>query len=145
MNSLKSMRQARGMTQIKLGELVGVSASSISQYEKGTKKPSVDIALKLAEVLDCDVADILGRSQIKIGGKSSFRAYGVGVESGNEPKQKNPATESDGKNDSSNNEVDAFATSLFRQLPIERKIFLITQMQAELQNLSTQGAPEESD
>lgn len=137
MENLKKIRKARGLTQEELGKIVGVSKSSISQYESGTKTPSFEVGLKLAEALDCESADLVSARDII----TTIREKTIILNEG----KKMPATESDGKDNSPTNEVDAFATSLFRQLPIERKIFLITQMQAELQNLLTRDVPEESD
>ena len=59
MENLRAIRKARKMTQEDLALLVGVSASSISQYESGSKTPSFETALKLAEALDCESADLV--------------------------------------------------------------------------------------
>lgn len=59
MENLRRIRKLRGLKQKELAEIVGVSESSISQYESGKKQPSFEIALKLAEALDCESADLV--------------------------------------------------------------------------------------
>ena len=59
LQNLKTIRKARKMTQKELADIVGVSESSISQYESGAKSPSFEVALKIAEALDCESADLV--------------------------------------------------------------------------------------
>ena len=59
MENLRKYRKAKGLLQKELADMVGVSESSISQYESGKKQPSFEIALKLAEALDCESADLV--------------------------------------------------------------------------------------
>lgn len=49
--TLKNMREARGLTQAQLAELVGVSRKTINTVENGVYVPSTVIALKLAAAL----------------------------------------------------------------------------------------------
>lgn len=59
MENLRKFRKAKKLTQKQLANLVGVTDSSISQYESGKKTPSFEMALKLAEALDCESADLV--------------------------------------------------------------------------------------
>ncbi len=52
MNKLKQLREERNMSQKALGDAVGITATSISRYEIGKRKLSVEMARKIAEVLD---------------------------------------------------------------------------------------------
>lgn len=52
MNKLKQLREERNMSQKALGDAVGITASSISRYEIGKRKLSVEMAKKIARVLD---------------------------------------------------------------------------------------------
>ena len=49
---LKEAREARGLTRVMLGELVGVSPMSISHYEKGTHRPRPGLTEKIARQLN---------------------------------------------------------------------------------------------
>ncbi|WP_089945289.1 helix-turn-helix domain-containing protein [Candidatus Entotheonella palauensis] len=48
---LLEAREVRGLTQLALGELLGVSAQAISQYEKGQASPQPQVMEKLPTVL----------------------------------------------------------------------------------------------
>ena len=54
-STLKETREARGLTQAQLAELVGVSRKTINTVENGIFVPSTVIALKLAAALDTSV------------------------------------------------------------------------------------------
>jgi putative transcriptional regulator len=51
-NRLREAREARGLTQGQLAELVGVSRKTINTVENAIFVPSTVIALKLARALD---------------------------------------------------------------------------------------------
>lgn len=55
---MRKLRKKNGLTMKKLGELVGVSESAISQYESLRRKPEYEVTLKLCETLRCSVADL---------------------------------------------------------------------------------------
>ena len=48
---LKAERKRAGMTQAALAKACGVSLMSIIRYEKGTRRPKPDAAIKIAKVL----------------------------------------------------------------------------------------------
>lgn len=58
--NLKHIREARNMTRTALAAKVGVSLPMISQIERGTKAMSVQLAIAIADALDCTVADLCG-------------------------------------------------------------------------------------
>lgn len=58
---LKSLREERGLTQVQLGNLSGISTRMIQKYESGSR-PQVDSAQKLAEALKISVSELLGES-----------------------------------------------------------------------------------
>ena len=57
-NHLRDLREAAGINQTRMAELVGVSRQSIHAIESGTFNPSVLLALKIAKVLKIDLAKI---------------------------------------------------------------------------------------
>ena len=57
---IKAKREEQGITQTELAKRIAVSQSSINQYEKGVKTPSVPILRKIALSLDTSVDYILG-------------------------------------------------------------------------------------
>ena len=54
-NTLRAAREARGLTQAQLAELIGVSRKTINTVENGIFVPSTLIALKLAWALETRV------------------------------------------------------------------------------------------
>ena len=54
MGNLKAIRIEKGLTIIELGKRVGVSGASISRYENGKRKLSVEMAKKIAKVLEVE-------------------------------------------------------------------------------------------
>lgn len=54
-------REARGYTQIKMSELVGLSPPSISRIEKGITPYYQDVIEVYAEILGCTPADLISR------------------------------------------------------------------------------------
>ena len=59
MENLRRLRKAKGLTMKELGEMVEVSESMIGMIETGKRKPSFELLLKLGEVLDCSVDDLM--------------------------------------------------------------------------------------
>lgn len=56
---LREAREARGLTQIALSEMLGVSAQAVSQYEAGQSSPRPDVLARLTTVLNLPVAFFL--------------------------------------------------------------------------------------
>ena len=58
-NRLREVRQhGEGMTQQALADLVGVSRQSIIAIESGRYSPSLELAIKIAEVFDCEIGEL---------------------------------------------------------------------------------------
>ena len=49
---IKSAREAAGMTQEQLGKLLGVTGVAVMRYEKGTRQPSINQRLLLADIFE---------------------------------------------------------------------------------------------
>ena len=62
MNQIRDIRQARGMTQKELADRLGVNQSMISDYESGKVDLSLTKAVKIADILECELYDLLGRT-----------------------------------------------------------------------------------
>lgn len=57
-NNLKKIRLKKKITQQKLANNIEVSISQIANIENNRSIPSVEIAIKIAQVLDCIVEEI---------------------------------------------------------------------------------------
>jgi transcriptional regulator with XRE-family HTH domain len=61
--NIKFYRQLRGLTQENLAEMVNVSCAYIGYLERGRKTPSLDVLVKIAEVLNVNPGQLLTSSQ----------------------------------------------------------------------------------
>lgn len=56
---LKTLRKEKGVTQERLGELLGVSSRSVSRWETGSNLPDFDLLIELARYYDVEIGEIL--------------------------------------------------------------------------------------
>ena len=61
-NNLKKLRTKKGLKQSELAELVGVEDKTISRIEVGGNFPSMDLLVRLAEALNCELVDFVNFS-----------------------------------------------------------------------------------
>lgn len=59
MHAIKELRERAGFTQAEVAEAVGVTQSTVSQWEGGKTYPNIAKLRKLAAVLGCSVDDLL--------------------------------------------------------------------------------------
>lgn len=59
--AIKAERQKHNMTQAELSCAIAVNRVTLAKYENGTKKPSLDTLIALADVLDCSLDGLLDR------------------------------------------------------------------------------------
>lgn len=65
MKNLKILREERGLSQTKLGELVGLSQSSIHSYEKGEYEPDIGLMKQFADIFSVSIDFLLGHTDIR--------------------------------------------------------------------------------
>ncbi|WP_062004539.1 helix-turn-helix transcriptional regulator [Streptococcus cristatus] len=66
--NLKSVRESRGMTQQELADRIGMRRETILHLENNRYNPSLEMALKIAQVFDLRVEELF---QLKdLGGQS---------------------------------------------------------------------------
>jgi transcriptional regulator with XRE-family HTH domain len=54
-SQVAEQRQARGLSQKELAELVGTTQSAIARLESGGRPPRIDTLLRIANALDCEL------------------------------------------------------------------------------------------
>lgn len=62
--NLKSARKTLNMNQQALGDAVGVGQTTIANYEKGLRFPTGDLLIKIAEILNVSIDDLLDHQVI---------------------------------------------------------------------------------
>ncbi len=65
MNRIKQLREEFNFSQNDLALRLGGSPSSVAMYEKGDRKPSMEVLIKLSEIFDCSIDYLLGKSDIR--------------------------------------------------------------------------------
>lgn len=60
---LRELRKNKNLSQKDLGDIIGVAANSISQYESGVREPSVEILNKLADLFNVSIDYLLCRNE----------------------------------------------------------------------------------
>ena len=63
--NIKDIRMRRNLSQAQVAKALGVSSVVYSRYESGTRQPSIDIILQLADLLGVTVDYLLGRQDIE--------------------------------------------------------------------------------
>ncbi|MDR1761670.1 MAG: helix-turn-helix domain-containing protein [Bacteroidales bacterium] len=51
---LRELRGKAGMSQTEIANLVGIDVTSIGKYENGKRRPSIEVAKKIAALLNFD-------------------------------------------------------------------------------------------
>lgn len=60
MKNLSNLRKAKGLSQQKLGDEIGLARNTICQYESGNRVPDVDTLVKIAQYFGVSVDYLLG-------------------------------------------------------------------------------------
>lgn len=74
MDALRLLRLSKGLTMKQLGELTDVSESTIGMIETGKRKPSYELLLKLSEVFDCSLDDLVYGKKIPITESDGYKS-----------------------------------------------------------------------
>ncbi|MBO5955142.1 MAG: helix-turn-helix transcriptional regulator [Clostridia bacterium] len=57
---LKEIRNLKGISQRKLGKMIGVAGTVVSKYERGICDPSVENLIKMAQIFNVSVDTLVG-------------------------------------------------------------------------------------
>lgn len=62
-SKFKSLRERKNLSQYKFAEMLGVAQSTVAMWETGTNIPTADKLPKIAEILNCTIDDLFGRTE----------------------------------------------------------------------------------
>lgn len=65
MNRIKILREEFGYTQQDLADKIDGAKSTIAMYENETRKPSLEVLVKLSEIFNCSIDYILCKTDIR--------------------------------------------------------------------------------
>lgn len=63
--AIAKYRQAVGLTQAQLAEILGIGNDAVSRMERGTTVPTVQRLLELSEIFQCEIADLITESSYR--------------------------------------------------------------------------------
>lgn len=63
---LKNCREDKGLTQVQLSKLSGISSRMIQKYESGNSRPRFEAAEKLAVALNIQVTELLSSNEMLV-------------------------------------------------------------------------------
>ncbi|MBQ8184158.1 MAG: helix-turn-helix transcriptional regulator [Lachnospiraceae bacterium] len=64
-NFLYSLRIEKGLSQVQLGEMLGVTNKAVSKWETGTTKPSTDLLPKIADIFGVTVEELFAARRLE--------------------------------------------------------------------------------
>lgn len=62
-NRVTRLREQRGLSMIQLAQLVRIGKATISHIENDRRKPSIELAIRLAKEFDVSLDELLGKDQ----------------------------------------------------------------------------------
>lgn len=62
-DTLRELRKSRGLTQVRLSELLEVSPRVYNRWENGSAAPRLDTLVKIADILGVTLDELVGRSE----------------------------------------------------------------------------------
>lgn len=62
-DKITRLRKAMGLTQVEFAKKVGITTRAVQNYEMGTRKPRVDLIVKIADIFDVDVKELLADNE----------------------------------------------------------------------------------
>lgn len=65
-NRIKELRTMRDMSQQALGDLLGVNKVTVSQYERGVRKPDINVVAALCDIFNVSSDYLLGKDDVTI-------------------------------------------------------------------------------
>ena len=64
--NLSELRKSKKFSQEELAKKAGVHTNVLGRYERGEAKPSIDVALKLADALGVSLDFLVGKSDLQL-------------------------------------------------------------------------------
>ena len=62
---LARLRKEKGLSQVDIADKVGVTAQAVSKWENDQTSPDIDVLLKLSEIFEISMDELLGKTEKK--------------------------------------------------------------------------------
>lgn len=63
---ITALRKKKGLSQSDLGKNLGTSGDIIGRYERDEVKPSIEVAMKIADILEVSLDFLVGKTSLEI-------------------------------------------------------------------------------
>ena len=73
-----TLRKKKGLSQSDLGKAIGTSGDIIGRYERDEVKPSIEVAIKIADMLEVSLDYLVGKSSMELDKTTLKRIEEVG-------------------------------------------------------------------
>ncbi len=70
-DQIKKFRKARGLSQIELGERLGVTQQVITNWERNLREPTLETLLKIAGVFEITLEQLVGQKVAEVEDQTS--------------------------------------------------------------------------
>lgn len=77
-NMIKNIRKNNKLTQQQFAKKLGISRNALINYEKGTRKPSVELLLKISEIFNVSMNELTG-SAPSLSSEEANNLYNTGL------------------------------------------------------------------
>lgn len=74
---ITTLRKRRELSQADLGKAVGTSGDLIGKYERDEVKPSVEVAIKIADALEVSLDFLVGKTTLELDKKTLKRLQDI--------------------------------------------------------------------
>jgi len=65
MNRVKELREEKALKQVELAQMLEISQGTLSNWERGVHDPDNETLGRLAQIFDCSVDYLLGRTEMR--------------------------------------------------------------------------------
>jgi transcriptional regulator with XRE-family HTH domain len=63
---ITKLRKRKELSQAELGKAVGTSGDIIGKYERNEVKPSIEVVIKIADVLEVSIDFLVGKTSVEL-------------------------------------------------------------------------------
>lgn len=60
------LRKKKGLSQAELGKAIGTSGDIVGRYEREDIKPSIEVVMKIADVLEVSLDFLVGKTSVEL-------------------------------------------------------------------------------
>jgi transcriptional regulator with XRE-family HTH domain len=74
---LTQIRKKKKLSQSEVGKLLGIDGDAYGRYERNEVKPSIDMAAKIADILNVSLDYLIGKTDLEFDGDALKRIEGI--------------------------------------------------------------------